>query len=80
MLGRKVNVMFNQANERKFHVYKREANGRVVRIGAVVAVNKVQADTRARMVFGRILAEHETVWAVDPEGEKEETRSVRASG
>jgi hypothetical protein len=60
-------------NERKFYVFKREANGRVVRVGAVVASNKVQADTRARMIFGKMLSEHEAVWAVDPEAEDADT-------
>jgi hypothetical protein len=58
-------------NHRKFDVYKREANGYTHRIGVVLAMNKVQADTKVRMVYGKGLLVGEAVWAVDPETEDE---------
>jgi 1,2-phenylacetyl-CoA epoxidase PaaB subunit len=59
-------------NHRKFDVYKRELNGFTHRIGVVLATNKVQADTKVRMVYGRSLLVGETVWAVEPDDETTE--------
>jgi hypothetical protein len=54
------------AGERKFDVMKRDIGGRVHKIGQVMCVNKVQADTRVTMMYRRTLQAGETVWAVDP--------------
>jgi hypothetical protein len=56
----------------KFDVYKREVNGYTHRIGCVMATNKVQADTKVRMMYGKSLMVGEAVWAVDPETEDEQ--------
>jgi hypothetical protein len=64
-------TMNTTSTERKFHVYKREANGYTHKIGTVLCANKVQADTRVRMMFGRgvDVSQGEAVWAVDPDKE-----------
>lgn len=48
----------------RFQVYKRDHLGRVVRQGVVLADNKVQADTKAKMLYGKSLqySNGELVW------------------
>lgn len=48
----------------RFQVYKRDRTGRVTRVGVVLADNKVQADTKAKMLYGKTLqySNGETVW------------------
>lgn len=48
----------------RFQVYKRDRTGRVSRAGVVMADNKVQADTKARMLYGKTLqySNGEIIW------------------
>jgi hypothetical protein len=56
-------------NERRFDVIKRKLDGQVSRVGVVRADNKVQADSKARMMYGKTLHPGESVWTVDVESE-----------
>lgn len=49
----------------KFQVYKRDRFGRVTRENIVMADNKVQADNKAKMLYGKMLqySNGECVWA-----------------
>jgi hypothetical protein len=51
----------------RFQVYKRDRLGRVTRVGIVVADNKVQADTKAKMLYGKTLqySNGEAVWTTE---------------
>jgi hypothetical protein len=53
-------------NYRRFTVYKR-SGGEKFRLGIISAVNKVQADTKARFMYGKFLANDEAVWAEEEE-------------
>lgn len=48
----------------KFQVYKRDRFGKVTRENVVIADNKVQADTKAKMLYARSLqySNGEAVW------------------
>jgi hypothetical protein len=54
------------AGERKFDVYVREVGGYVHKVGTVFANNKIQADTKVRMMYGRTLTDGRVAYAVDP--------------
>jgi hypothetical protein len=54
------------AGTKRFVAYKR-SNGETFKLGIIQAVNKVQADTRARYLFGKLLAANEAVWAEEDE-------------
>lgn len=61
--------MFNPrpaAGMKRFVAFKR-SNGETFKLGVMMAVNKVQADTRARYLFGKHLANDEAVWAEELE-------------
>jgi hypothetical protein len=48
----------------RFQVYKRDRFGRVTRESIVMADNKIQADTKAKMLYGKTLqfSNGEAVW------------------
>ena len=54
------------AGYKRFTVYKR-AGGEKFKLGIISAVNKTQADTKARYMYGKFLANDEAVWAEEEE-------------
>ena len=54
------------AGYKRFTVYKR-SGGEKFKLGIISAVNKTQADTKARYIYGKFLANDEAVWAEEEE-------------
>ena len=62
------------AGYKRFTVYKRtscspasQTGGEKFKLGIISAVNKTQADTKARYMYGKFLANDEAVWAEEEE-------------
>lgn len=51
----------------RFQVYKRDRLARITRVGVVMADNKLQADTKAKMLYGKTLqfSNGECVWTTE---------------
>jgi hypothetical protein len=47
---------------RRFTAYKRHLTRGTTKLGIVSAENKVQADTKARYLYGRFLVDGEAIW------------------